>query len=59
MTKGTVGFIGLGAMGQPMVRNLLAKDWSVVIAPRDVAKAQRLVDAGARSSRIRPPWPGW
>ncbi len=48
MTKGTVGFIGLGAMGQPMVRNLLAKDWSVVIAPRDIAKARSLIEAGAQ-----------
>jgi len=48
MTTGTVGFIGLGAMGQPMVRNLLTKGWSVVIAPRDAARAQPLIDAGAR-----------
>ena len=48
MSNGTVGFLGLGAMGDPMVRNLLAKGWSVVIAPRDPAKAQGLVDAGAR-----------
>jgi len=48
MTKGIVGFIGLGAMGQPMVRNLLVKGWSVVIAPRDHARAQPLIDAGAQ-----------
>jgi 3-hydroxyisobutyrate dehydrogenase-like beta-hydroxyacid dehydrogenase len=48
MTSGTVGFLGLGAMGAPMVRVLLSKGWSVVIAPRDPAKAQDLVDAGAR-----------
>lgn len=48
MSNGTVGFLGLGQMGDPMVRNLLAKGWDVVIAPRDPAKAQGLVEAGAR-----------
>ncbi|MFN8621922.1 MAG: NAD(P)-dependent oxidoreductase [Chloroflexota bacterium] len=47
MSNGTIGFIGLGAMGAPMVRNLLGKGWSVVIAPRDPAKAIDLVEAGA------------
>ena len=47
MSTRTLGFIGLGAMGQPMVRNLLANGWSVLIAPRDIAKVQHLVDAGA------------
>ena len=48
MSKGRLGFIGLGSMGQPMVHNLLAKGWSVLIAPRDVAKARGLIDAGAQ-----------
>ena len=43
----TVGFLGLGAMGDPMVRTLLGKGWSVVIAPRDPAKAQGLLASGA------------
>ena len=47
-SPGTVGFLGLGAMGGPMVRMLLSKGWSVLIAPRDVHRAQDLVDAGAR-----------
>ena len=47
MSDRTVGFLGLGAMGDPMVRVLIAKGWQVVIAPRDPAKAAGLVDAGA------------
>lgn len=34
MTKPVVGFVGLGAMGQPMVRQLLAHDFVVVGANR-------------------------
>ncbi len=48
MSDGTVGFLGLGQMGDPMVRNLLVKGWDVVIAPRDPVKARGLVEAGAR-----------
>ncbi len=48
MIDGPVGFLGLGAMGDPMVRNLLAKGWEVVIAPRDPVKSADLVAAGAR-----------
>ena len=47
MSDKIVGFLGLGAMGDPMVRVLIAKGWRVVIAPRDPAKAAGLVDAGA------------
>lgn len=47
MSSGNVGFLGLGAMGDPMVRMLRSKGWEVVIAPRDPAKAVGLVDAGA------------
>ena len=42
-----VGFIGLGAMGKPMARNLLAAGFSLAvydIAPQAVAE---LADAGA------------
>jgi len=47
MSKGTVGFLGLGAMGDPMVRMLLSKGWHVLVAPRDPAKADGVVAAGA------------
>lgn len=40
MTKPVVGFVGLGAMGQPMVRQLLAHDFVVVGANR----SQPIVD---------------
>jgi 2-hydroxy-3-oxopropionate reductase len=47
MSRSTVGFLGLGSMGDPMVRTLLAKEWTVLIAPRDPAKAARLAAEGA------------
>lgn len=47
MTRGAVGFLGLGAMGGPMVLTLLRQGWSVTIAPRDRVRAQVLADAGA------------
>jgi 2-hydroxy-3-oxopropionate reductase len=45
----TIGFIGLGVMGAPMARNLLAADYEVVAWNRGAAPLEALVAAGARA----------
>ena len=40
----TVGFIGLGTMGQPMARNLAKAGFSMALASRTAAKARALAD---------------
>lgn len=47
-TKETVGFIGLGIMGLPMAKNLLAAGFPVVAYNRSPAKVDLLVEAGAQ-----------
>ncbi|GAC1509744.1 MAG: 2-hydroxy-3-oxopropionate reductase [Ktedonobacteraceae bacterium] len=42
-----IGFIGLGLMGKPMVRNLLAADFSVTVFNRSRPAIDELVGAGA------------
>ena len=42
-----VGFIGLGVMGKPMARNLLAKGYPLVVHNRSRAAVDELVSAGA------------
>ncbi len=44
----TVGFVGLGAMGGPMVRNLLRAGHDVLVWGRTPAKLQPFLDLGAR-----------
>ncbi len=44
----TVGFVGLGIMGLPMARNLLAAGFPLTVTNRTLAKAQPLAEAGAR-----------
>jgi 2-hydroxy-3-oxopropionate reductase len=44
----TVGFIGLGVMGKPMARNLLAKGHSLVVHSRSQGPVDELVAAGAQ-----------
>jgi len=44
----TIGFTGLGAMGGPMVRNLLKAGHDVIVWGRTPARLQPFVDAGAR-----------
>ena len=44
----TIGWIGLGHMGVPMTRNLVKAGFAVTVYNRTAAKAQPLVDAGAR-----------
>jgi len=43
----TIGWIGLGNMGLPMVKNLLKAGFSVFVYNRTAAKAAPLVEAGA------------
>jgi 2-hydroxy-3-oxopropionate reductase len=43
----TVGFIGLGVMGRPMARNLIAKGFSLVVHSRSRGPVDALVGLGA------------
>jgi glyoxylate/succinic semialdehyde reductase len=45
-----VGFVGLGIMGEPMCRNLLAKGHDVTVYNRTPAKMGSLIAAGANAS---------
>lgn len=45
-----VGFIGLGIMGEPMCRNVLAGGHDVVVYNRTPAKMAPLVEAGAKAA---------
>ncbi|MFA6148827.1 MAG: NAD(P)-dependent oxidoreductase [bacterium] len=45
-----VGFIGLGIMGEPMCRNILAKGHDVTVYNRTPAKMGSLIAAGAKAS---------
>jgi 3-hydroxyisobutyrate dehydrogenase-like beta-hydroxyacid dehydrogenase len=49
----TVGFVGLGMMGEPMARNLVLKGHSVVVYDIEPSKIERLVEIGA-SAGIGP-----
>ena len=52
MTKQTVGFIGLGYMGQGMAANILAKGHPLVcMAHRNRAPLEALVAKGAREAK--------
>lgn len=46
----SVGFAGLGNIGAPMVRALLAAGWAVTVSDLDAGRVQRLVDEGARAA---------
>src|SRR5277367_1799649 len=46
--KPTVGLIGLGLMGKPMGRNLLKAGFPLVVWNRSTARADELVNAGAK-----------
>src|ERR1700754_258946 len=48
--RGTVGFIGLGVMGAPMARNLLAAGYEVVAWNRSTGPLEELATAGARAA---------
>jgi len=45
-----VGFVGLGIMGEPMCRNLLAKGHDVTVYNRTPAKMGPMVAAGANAA---------
>jgi len=44
---GKVGFVGLGIMGRPMARNLLAAGYELVVHNRSRGKAEGLAEEGA------------
>ena len=46
----TVGFIGLGVMGYPMARNLLANGFDVIGYNRSQGKTDRFVGDGGRAA---------
>lgn len=54
--RDTVGFIGLGRMGEPMARNLLAAGFKVSAYNRDAAKKLWICASGpaAAKARVRP-----
>ena len=43
-----VAFLGLGAMGEPMARNILTKGFPLTVWNRNPGRARPLVEAGAR-----------
>ena len=45
-----IGFIGLGVMGKPMARNLLARGFSLVVHSRSRGPVDELVAAGAQAA---------
>jgi 2-hydroxy-3-oxopropionate reductase len=45
--NGTVGFIGLGVMGRPMAKHILAKGYRLVVCNRSRSAVDDLVRAGA------------
>ncbi len=45
-----IGFIGLGTMGMPMVRNLMKAGFTVTVYNRTAAKAERIAKEGARKA---------
>ena len=45
-----IGFIGLGVMGKPMARNLLARGFGLVVHSRSRGPVDELVAAGAQAA---------
>ena len=45
-----IGFIGLGVMGKPMARNLLARGFDLVVHSRSRGPVNEIVAAGARAA---------
>ena len=46
----SVGFVGLGNMGQGMVDNLLAKDAELTVFTRTQSKIEAMIDSGAKGA---------
>ena len=53
--KKQIGFIGLGAMGKPMARNLLAAEYELTVYDIDSVPMAELVDQGAVSAGVDVP----
>ncbi len=49
-TRTSIGMVGLGRMGDPVCRRLLAAGYDVRVFSRTMARAQPLLDAGARAA---------
>jgi 2-hydroxy-3-oxopropionate reductase len=47
----TIGFVGVGVMGNPMSKRLLAKGHEVIVYDRSDTAQQAVLDAGATSAR--------
>jgi 3-hydroxyisobutyrate dehydrogenase len=47
MNMNSVGFIGLGVMGEPMAQNLLRAETPLLVWNRTLARARALEAAGA------------
>jgi 3-hydroxyisobutyrate dehydrogenase len=50
MSKSKIGWVGLGNMGTPMVKNLLKAGFEVSVFNRTKSKEQPLIEAGANSA---------
>jgi 3-hydroxyisobutyrate dehydrogenase-like beta-hydroxyacid dehydrogenase len=51
MTESSVGFIGLGAMGSPMAKNLIKNKIPLIVFDLDDAKCASLKDLGAKVAK--------
>lgn len=51
MSKEKIGWIGLGNMGNPMVKNLLKANYEVTVYNRTKDKEQELINLGATSAK--------
>jgi 2-hydroxy-3-oxopropionate reductase len=50
MARGEIGFVGLGIMGKPMVRNLMKADYSVTVYDIVSESVKEMVTDGAKSA---------
>ena len=50
MTQRVIGFIGVGVMGNPIARHLIAKGHEVVVYDRAAAAVAAMVEAGAKAA---------
>jgi 2-hydroxy-3-oxopropionate reductase len=49
-TKKTLGFIGVGVMGNPIAKHLLAQGHELIVYDRSAAAVQDMVEAGAKAA---------
>ena len=50
MENNTIGFVGLGIMGRPMVKNLIKAGYSVIVYDIVAAAVEEMVSEGASQS---------